>query len=122
MDVEDGHAAAIGWEMDLRPRALGAGHFHVHFLNLTAGEVFFEVEIHTDETEHEGDGLGFRGCGLQREGVRDVLEDKAGTAHRVDVHFVVCRADLIDSNLIHDKRSLEKAGERRKRRGEKRVC
>ena len=102
--------------MNVRPGPFLPRHSHVHFLNLTAGEVFFEVEIQANQTEYEGDRLGLPGCRLQGEGVRHVLEDKAGASHRVDVDLVIRCADLIDSDLIHGKRSLEKDGDRRKRR------
>lgn len=75
----------------------------MHVLNLTAGELFFEMEIEADEAEDEGDGLGLVRCGLQGEGVCDVLEDETGAAHRVDVDLVVGSAQG-----IHGERSVAK--------------
>jgi len=101
--IENGEAAAILGEMDRRPDAFKARHLHMHFLNLTTGKLFFEMEIEANETKDQSDGLGLVSCGLQGKGVRDVLEDKAGAAHRVDVNLVVGGTER-----IHGERSVAK--------------
>ena len=49
---------------------------HVRALHLAPGEVFFEKEIQSDQSEDDGDGLAAVPCMLHRVGVDDVLVDE----------------------------------------------
>jgi hypothetical protein len=64
----------------------------VNFLDLAALELFFNVKVKANQAEYYGDRFGVGVGGLHGEGVDDVLEDKSGPAHGVDVDFVECGA------------------------------
>jgi len=87
--IEDGHATAIVRQIDSGPLAFSASELDVYFLNLTTRKVSFQVEIEAQQAKHEGQGLGVWSCGLYRERVHDVLQDKARAAHGVDVDLVI---------------------------------
>src|SRR5690349_14503510 len=50
-DVANGHAAPRLGQLDARPLSLRASESLMRFLDLTAGELFFDVEVESDQTE-----------------------------------------------------------------------
>jgi len=88
-DIGDGDGAPVFGQMDRRPFSFCAAKLHVHFLDLAARKLFFNVEIKANQPEHKADRLALVVVGLHGEGVHDVLQDESRAAHRVDIHFVV---------------------------------
>jgi hypothetical protein len=94
-DIDNTYAAPLLGEVDARPLAPGASELHMRFLDLTARELFFDVEIESNQPEDNRDRLGIFVRGLDGEGIDDVLQDKSGAAHSVNVDLVVRGAQCI---------------------------
>lgn len=61
----------------------------MHFLDLTTRKLFFDVEIQPNQSKHNTDRLAVMVCGLYGERVHNVLKDKSGPTHRVNVNLIV---------------------------------
>lgn len=61
----------------------------MHFLDLTTRKLFFDVEKKANQTKHNAPRLAVAARGLHDVGVHNVLEDKSGAPHGVDVNLVV---------------------------------
>ncbi len=70
-----GHAdgCMLLWDGRRHPRAPMPGKLHVRELHLPSGEVLLQMEIKTDQAEHNGDRLASRAGMLHRERIHDVL-------------------------------------------------
>jgi hypothetical protein len=102
--IGDGDGAPILGQMDRGPFSFCAAKLHVHFLDLAARKLFFNVEIKANQAEHNADRLALVVGGLYGEGVDDVLQGESRAAHRVDINFVMRGANRvhIDDSLARD--------------------
>jgi len=93
--IDERHAAPMLGEIDTRPLSFSTPKLDVHLLDVMTRKLFIYVQIQADQTKHHADRAAVAVRGLYGECVRDVLQDKSGAAHHVDVKLVVCGTDGI---------------------------
>jgi hypothetical protein len=88
-DLGRGHVAAIARKRDRGPLSLLAPHPHVDLLDLTSRKPSFNAKIEANQGEDDADRFAPVAGGLRGVRINHVLQDEAGTSHRLDVDFIV---------------------------------
>jgi hypothetical protein len=87
--------------MDMRPLSFSTPKLHVYFLDLAARKLSFNSEIKANQTEDNADRLAIVARRLHAERIDNVLQDKPGAAHRIDIDLIVRSMRHIHNRAVY---------------------